>query len=94
MASLLEYAINAYEFRVDASVLALGIGAFWFAISATKEIKIILRSINAKAQTNGNQSNGLKILFAEFIYAHAALKQLSIFSNLPKVEAISICFEI
>lgn len=77
MASLLEYAINAYEFRVDASVLALGIGAFWFAISATKEIRHILHSIGDIAKVRKNRSTELKSLFIEFIDAHWIVKQLS-----------------
>lgn len=88
MAAIIEYFIIAYEFLINASTLGLGIGAFWFAVSATKEIRRILNSINDTAQADGNQSFELKVLFAEYIDAHGLLIQLSIyFSQASKTKA-------
>lgn len=87
---MLEYIILAYEYFIIACTLALGIGAFWFGISVTKEIQRILHSLNEKAQTNGNrnQSIRLKRLLSKFIDTHAAVKQLSTFYTNQKNEII------
>lgn len=78
MAFFFEYVILGYDFFVVACTIALGIGAFWFAISATKDIQRILHAFMHKAKTNQIQANELKILLAEFIDSHVAIKQLSI----------------
>lgn len=84
-----EYVILGYEFFMDACILSLIIGAYCFAISATKEIKRILHLINEKARANRKnkkkQQNEMKILLTEFIDIHATTKQLSTpkFSNKP-----------
>lgn len=78
IAVLIEYVIVTYEYIMITCTLSLAIGAFWFIISVTKEIQHILHSINDKAQANEDQSNEMQRLFAEYIDAHAALKQLSL----------------
>lgn len=84
IAVLIEYVIVTYEYIMITCTLGLAIGAFWFIISVTKEIQHILHSINDKAQANEDQSNEMQILFAEYIDAHAALKQLSLLSLVNK----------
>lgn len=71
----IEYIILGYEFFIAACTLGLAIGAFWFAISATKEFQRFSPILNEKAQTN--QSNELKMIFTELIYGHGIVKQLS-----------------
>lgn len=89
IAIFLEYIIWGYENFVVTSTLALGIGAYLFAIFATKEIQRGLHLINDKAHQNGHQSNELKILITDFIFDHGALKQLSthytLYSKLPMI---------
>lgn len=75
---ILEYMIIGYEFFIVACTAALGIGAFWFAISATKEIKRFLRLINDGVKESETESNELKIMLSEYIHAHGVVKQLSI----------------
>lgn len=77
IAVIIEYITYAYAYFLIGCTLALGIGAFWFAIGVCKEIQCILQSINDTAQANENQSTELKRLFAEFIYIHGIAKQLS-----------------
>lgn len=78
IAVVLEYITLAYEYFVIACTLSLGIGAYWIATSATKDIqKHILHSINETARENGNQLSELKNLLSEYNEAHAAIKQLS-----------------
>lgn len=84
MACILAYIGIGYDFLINASTLGLGMGAFGFAISATKEIRRSLHSINYKTQVNEIRAKELKISFAEFIYAHNVLKQLSIFQSLKR----------
>lgn len=74
---MLEYIALAYEFLIIACTLALCIGAFWFVISATKELQHVLHLINDKAHKNRNQSTEVKALLAEYIHAHGIVKQLS-----------------
>lgn len=64
---ILEYIICGYEFFIVACTLALGIGAFWLAISVTKEIQRILCLIDEKIHANENQSTDLNILFSGFV---------------------------
>lgn len=78
IAIILEYIIWTYEYFIVACTLSLAIGGYWFAISATKEIQHTLHLINDAAQANDVcQSNELKLLIAEFIYAHGVVKKLS-----------------
>lgn len=78
IAVILEYITFGYEYFIIACTLALGIEGYWIIISATKEIQSILSSINDKSKENGNQTNDeLKVLYSEYIDAHAAIKQLS-----------------
>lgn len=76
-AVIVEYIIIGHEYFVIACTLGLGIGAFWFAVSATKEIRHTLNLINNEVKAKTNHSVELKILFSEFINAHATVKQLS-----------------
>lgn len=78
-AIIIEYVLFGYECVIVACTLSLGIGACDFAISITKEIQRILRAINNEAHADDNRLNEMKILFSEYIYAHAAIKKLSIF---------------
>lgn len=78
IAVIIEYIILFYEYFIDTCTVSLGIGAFYFAISATDEVQYILHSINDRAKASENQSSELKILLAEFIDAHVATKQLSV----------------
>lgn len=77
VAFTIEYIVLGYEFFIAACTLGLGVGAFWFAISAAKEFQRFSPILNEKAQTN--QSNELKIIFTELIDGHGVVKQLSIF---------------
>lgn len=70
---------------VSACTLALGIGAFWIAISVTKEIQRILHSINNKSHETEIQTNEMMDLFSEYIDAHGIVKQLSIFLIVKKL---------
>lgn len=72
-----EYIIVGYEYLVIACTLALGSGAFWYAVSATKEFKRILYSVSDQAREKENRTNEMKMLIAEFIYSHGIVKQLS-----------------
>lgn len=81
IATFIEYIICGYEFFTAACTLAVVIGSYWVAISATREIRRILHSINHKTRANKNLSNEIKVLFAEFIDAHASVKQLSEFTK-------------
>lgn len=76
---VIEYVILVYEYIIVACTLALGSGAFWYAISATKEIQCILDSIEDRIEAKKSQPNDeFKALFSEYIYAHGIVKQLSI----------------
>lgn len=77
MAVIIEYIILGYQWFLNSCTLGLGIGAFWFAVTATKDIRRILRSISVETKINGKRSNKLKVFFAEFIDAHGVVKQLS-----------------
>lgn len=77
IAVFLEYFVLGYQFFLNSCTLGLGIGAFWFAVTATKEIRRILYSIDDETKVNGKRSKKLIGLFAEFIYAHGIVKQLS-----------------
>lgn len=87
IAVVFEYITIGNEFFVIACTLNLAIGAFWFAISLTKQFQHILYLINEKAHANENQSNELKVLFSEFVYAHGTIIQLSInFQNSEQID--------
>lgn len=86
MASIIAYIVIGYDFLVNASTLGLGMGAFWFAVSVTKEIRRRLHLVSCKTQVNEIQGNELKILLAESIYTHNVVKQLSIFRLTKKSE--------
>lgn len=78
IAIILEYIFFGYEYLIVASTVALGIGAFWFAVSITKEFQGVLqRSINDNVQVDAVQKSELKVFISEFIDAHVLLKQLS-----------------
>lgn len=77
MAIVFEYVGGAGAYYMISCTLGLGIGAFWFVISVIKEIQRILHSINVTAQATKKQSNKMKVLFEEFIYAHGVIKELS-----------------
>lgn len=99
IAVFLEYTTLAYFFFINACTLGLVNGAYWFATSTTEEIQYILHLINKKASTNEKQSNELKILFAEFIDVHAAIKQLSkfdwkkLFGNIKSLSILKAYFQ-
>lgn len=79
IAVIIAYVLVGCAYFIIACTLGLGIGAYWFAISSTKEIKHTLHLINDKAHRN--LSNKLKVLFSKFIYGYGIVKQLSINSN-------------
>lgn len=79
-AVILEYAMSAYEFFLVACTLALGIGEYCFAISASAQMQRFLSKMNDLARVNENQSNEIKLTFTQFIDAHGFVKQLSIMS--------------
>lgn len=79
MAIIFEYIIIGYEFFVVECNVALSVGVAWLIISTTKELKRCLHKINGKTRANAIKPNELKLLFTEFIHAHATTKQLSIF---------------
>lgn len=95
VAVLLEYGMCAYELFIVACTLSLGIGAFWFAISATTQFQHYLPMINDKASTGVNgQSHEFKILFSAFIDSHGVVKQLSIFHYFSRSNRIEKYFGI
>lgn len=77
IAVIAEYIIVAYEYLIIACTLAFGSGAFWLAISATKEIKRIVHSVNDQIREDENRTIEMKIFIAEFIHVHGIVKQLS-----------------
>lgn len=79
IACIVEYFILSFDYFVIACLVSLSCGAFWFAISATKEFQRIAPMINAKgkAKRNAQQSHELKMLLAELTDAHGIVKQLS-----------------
>lgn len=77
IAIIFEDVIFSYEFYVIACTLALGIGIFGLSVSVTSDFQHVLLSINEKTHINEHRSNEVRILFVEFIVAHAAIKQLS-----------------
>lgn len=74
-----EYPIFSLQMFVIACCMALGIGAFWFAISATKDIQRGLHLVNKIAQTCEDRSDELLAQFPEYLDAYSVLKQLSKF---------------
>lgn len=76
VAVIIQFIIVAYEFFVIACTLSLAIGAFWFAISATKEIKRIVNSIDENTEHKGGEEIMFKE-FSTFIHMHSIVKQLS-----------------
>lgn len=81
IAIVLQYMFLFYEYVIIACSFGLLFGVFRIEMSGTKEIKRILHSIDhwqSNAQASKNQQNDLKVLFSEYIDAHAAVKQLSI----------------
>lgn len=86
VAMIITYIIVCYAYIVIACTVTLGIGAFCYVISATKEIQRILNSINHNAHPNENHVNELKILFSEYIHAHRVAKQLSRIYKLFRTE--------
>lgn len=74
IAFAIEYITFAYEYFVIACTWALGICAFWFAISATTELQCILHSINNKHC----KPNELRVFFSEYSYFHGIVLELSI----------------
>lgn len=78
---IFEYIILGYQLFIVACTLALGVGAFVFATSISKEIQRILHSINYEARRNERQSNGLEVLFFEYLGAHGFVKQLSMLNT-------------
>lgn len=74
VAVILQHGFLIYEYVIIACSFALLFGVYRIVLSATKEIKRILHSMNEEAQTKGNQ---LKILLSEYIDVHTAIKQLS-----------------
>lgn len=81
IAFIIEYIILGYEYFVVACILALGTGAFLFAISTTKDFQRSTPVINTKTKRKGNQLNELNTFFSEFIYSLGAVKQLSLHFN-------------
>lgn len=59
-----EYITCGYEFYVITCALALGIAAYCFVTAITKDLQLILHSINDEARANESQSSELKILFS------------------------------
>lgn len=79
-AIILEYIVYGYYFFVISCNVAVGVGAFWLAISASVEIQRILYLINDKSQVKQHHySNELKTLCSECIHFHGIVEQLSIF---------------
>lgn len=77
MAFIMEYIIFGYEYFVVACAISLGIGIYWFITSSTKRTRHIVHKMNDySARTDGKHVNRFK-LFADFIYAHQDMKQLS-----------------
>lgn len=67
-------------------------GAFWIAISMTKEIKRILHLVNDKAQAKKNQTNELMQLLSEYVDTHGISLQLT--TNFSFVEFFLLFFYI
>lgn len=92
IAVVIECITGAYEFFTIACTLAVVIGSYWVSVSATKEIWRILHSICHKVRSNESHSNENRVLFAEFIDAHAAIKQLSKFTKYRSISVYSLDF--
>lgn len=84
IAVILEYIMYGYDCFIIACTLALGVGAFWFAACACKEIQHILNLINAKAHAKKHRNDELKVFFEEFINTHLTVKQLSMIAFLTE----------
>lgn len=76
MAVTIQFIIVAYEFFVIACTLSLAIGAFWFAISSTVDIKQIVHSVDKKVKQKRSERKMIKE-FCTFIHMHSVVKQLS-----------------
>lgn len=87
IAIILEYAIVGYEYLIIGCTLTLGNGAFWYAVSATKEIKRMLHFANDQVGEDENRTNEMEMkdLIKEFIHFHGTVKQLSI-ANVAQME--------
>lgn len=76
MAVILQYVMGTYTFMFLASLAGFGFGGFLFLITAIRDIKSNLKSMNVNAKIKTNRSNIFKQLF-DFIQTHSTLKQLS-----------------
>lgn len=77
VAIFLEYIMLGFNLFIVSCTLALGIGAFWFAISLTKETQCMLHAIDAEAKSRKARSKDLKTLFSKYINNHGIMKQFS-----------------
>lgn len=76
VATVLQYIIVVYAFSVLSSLATLGIGAFLFAVLATKDIIQSMKSIDKSAMSEKRQSKTFK-RFSDFILIHSTVKQFS-----------------
>lgn len=78
-ACCLQYIHLAYETFFISNLVILAIGAFLFALTTIKDLRGILRSIDASCAKCKTEKNRLEILnqIREFVEMNSALKQLS-----------------
>ena len=72
----MQYVEVIYNFTLVACLISLGVGAFLFAVSAAKDAKKNLKTINQNAKNKGQRSQILKKL-ADYIQFHSDEKKLS-----------------
>lgn len=79
VACSLQYIHLAYEAFFIVNTASLGLGSYFFAMTAIEDVKSILRSINAQCTENISTKGQLQALnqVHEFIRMHSTLKQLS-----------------
>lgn len=83
-ACILQYIHLAYEIFFISNLVTLAVGAYFFALTAIKDLKDLLRSINDQCAVAKTVEERLQArnLVREFVQVNSALKQLSNTSGL------------
>lgn len=79
VACSLQYMHLGYEFFLLSNLTILGIGSFIMALTIIKDLKRILRAINAECSKKRSKIKRLEALrhIREYVQMHSAVKQLS-----------------
>lgn len=75
-AVILQCILLTYVFFTMMILISIGVASYLYELSLTKDIKIILRTIDEMSKVRKNRPN-LYIQFNEFVEVHSAAKQLS-----------------